>query len=120
MLYYNFTRVFKARGVERPYSLLTHAGLGSDLATRMKNNRVRILRMETLEKVCLLLHCTPNDVMEWIPEKDNVDKDQPLNQLLKTQNKVIDITQSLNSLPLGKLEEISKYIDDQVKKEESD
>ncbi|MBN2614572.1 MAG: helix-turn-helix transcriptional regulator [Bacteroidales bacterium] len=114
MLYYNFTRVFKARGVERPYSLLLHAGIGSDLATRIKKNQVRLLRLETLEKVCLLLHCTPNDVMEWIPEKGNTDKDQPLNQLRKTQNKVIDITRSLNSLPLDKLEEISRYIDAQT------
>ncbi len=118
MLNYNFTRVFKARGVERPYSLLTHAGLGSGLATRMKSNRVRIIRLETLEKVCLLLHCTPNDLMEWIPEKGNIDQDQPLKQLLKTQNKVIDITRSLNSLSLEKLEEIDKFIDEQVNRGE--
>ena len=115
MLYYNFTRMFKARGVERPYSLMMKAGIGSDLATRMKKNQVRILRMETLEKVCLLLHCTPNDVMEWIPDGNETgEQDQPLNTLRRTQNKVIDITRSLNSLPLNKLEEIAKYIDGQV------
>ncbi|MBE0649427.1 MAG: helix-turn-helix transcriptional regulator [Bacteroidales bacterium] len=115
MLHYNFTRMFKARGVERPYSLMIKAGIGSDLATRMKKNQVRILRMETLEKVCLLLHCTPNDVMEWTPDgNETEEKDQPLNRLRRTQNKVIDITRSLNSLPLEKLEEIGKYIEGQV------
>lgn len=119
MLYYNFTRMFKARGVERPYSLLTNAGIGSDLATRMKKNKVHLLRMETLEKVCLLLHCTPNDVMEWVPDGNETgEKDQPLNRLRRTQNKVIDITRSLNSLSLEKLEEIGKFIDKQVNGED--
>ncbi|MBN2637499.1 MAG: hypothetical protein JXR65_00255 [Bacteroidales bacterium] len=74
-----------------------------------------------MEKICLLLNCTPNDVMQWIPDgNETVEKNQPLNKLLRTQNKVIDITRSLNSLPLDKLEEIGKYIDEQISEDKSE
>lgn len=117
MLQYNFDRMFKARGVERPYTYMIHSGFGSNLATRMRRNQVRSVRLETLERICLLLRCTPNDVMEWTPD-DQDDKDHPLNRLRRTESKVVDITRSLNALPMDKLEEISKFIDKQVNSEE--
>ncbi|MBN2616117.1 MAG: helix-turn-helix transcriptional regulator [Bacteroidales bacterium] len=117
MLRYNFDRMFKARGIERPYSFLIHSGIGTHLATRMRKNEVKHIRLEALERVCLLLRCTPNDVMEWKPDDQN-DKDHPLNRLIRTESKVIDITRSLNALPMDKLEEISKFIDERVNSEE--
>lgn len=118
MLHYNFERVMKARGIEHPYTYLINMGIHTHLASGIRQNKVGLIKMKNLEKLCLLLHCTPNDLMEWIPDsKQSADKSQPLTSLRK-RDKMIDITRSLSSLPLDKLEEIGKFIDDQVNNED--
>jgi len=73
-----FQRIFKARGIERPYTYLVNSGFGNNLATRMKKNKVMHLQLRTIEKMCLLFRCTPNDLIEWIPDdSQTMDKDSP-------------------------------------------
>ena len=118
MLRYNFERVLKARGIDRPYAYLVQQGVHGHLASGIRKNKVRLLRMDSLEKLCLILHCTPNDVMEWIPDEQQAsDKNQPLNSLKRT-DAIIHLTQTLNALPLEKVEEIMKSIDEQVNKKD--
>ena len=112
MLQYNLNRILKARGIEHPYTWLVRQGVHSQLASAVNRNQVRRVRLGTIEKLCLVLRCTPNDLLEWVPDDDSIDRDQPLGQLLKTQNKVIDITRSLNALPLDKLEEVDQFINE--------
>ena len=114
MIRYNFDRIFKARGIERPFSFLRKSGFSDNFATRVKNNRVERLELKYIEKLCIVLKCTPNDLMEWEPNDNNkIDPGHPLNQIKKS-NKVIDITKTLNSVPLGKLEEIEKIINEKL------
>ncbi len=115
MIKYNFNRVFKARGIEKPFSYLAKAGFSQKFATKIKNDRVARLNMNVLEKLCILLRCTPNDLLEWIQEKDvQLDSAHPL-QTLKRSEKVIDITKMLNSIPIEYLEDIETVIADKVK-----
>ena len=117
MLTYNFDRIFKARGIERPFTYLRKAGFSDNFATKIKNNRVKRLNLELIERLCLELHCTPNDLMEWTPDKNqNVNKEHPINNIKKSE-KVVDITKTLNSIPLGKLEEIENLISEKLKNE---
>lgn len=116
MLNYNFDRIFKARGIERPFTYLRKAGFSDNFATRVRNNRVKRLNLEVMERLCIALHCTPNDLMEWIPDnRQTVGKDHPINSIKKSE-KVADITKTLNSVPLGKLEEIENLISEKLKK----
>ncbi len=115
MIRYNFDRVFKARGIERPFSYLRQAGFSDNFATKVKNNRVVRLNLKELEKLCLVLRCTPNDFCEWIKEKDTqVDSDHPIN-LIKRSDKVVDIIKTLNTVPLGQLDEIEGIIKEKIK-----
>ena len=73
MLTFNFSRIFKARGIDKPFSYLVKVGYSDNFATRIVNNRIKRLDLADLEKLCELLQCTPNDLLEWIPEsKDNI------------------------------------------------
>lgn len=115
MIRYNFNRIFKARGIEKPFTYLSKAGLSQNFATKVKNNKVARLNMSELEKLCILLRCTPNDICEWIPDKDvQLDSEHPLHKL-KRSEKVIDITKMLNSIPIEYLEDIESVISDKVK-----
>ena len=110
MITYNFDRVFKARGIDKPFSFLKRAGLSDSFASRVKNGKVSRLDLKMIERLCLILRCSPNDFMEWMPDDDNqVDKDHPIN-LIKKTDKVVDITKTLNSVPLDKLDEVDDII----------
>jgi len=115
MIRYNFTRIFKARGIDKPFSFLKQSGFSDSFASKVKNSRVSRLDLQLIERLCLHLRCTPNDFMEWIPDTGmDIDVNHPLNQIRRS-DKIVDITKTLNSLPLGQLEEIEKLIKDKIK-----
>ena len=110
MLKYNFTRVFRAKAIERPYSFLRKAGFSENFSSKVKNNRVNRLNLDLLERLCESIGCTPNDFMEWTPDNHaSLAHNHPLNELRRTE-KIFDLTAAINSLPLYKLEEIEKLI----------
>ena len=47
--------------------LASKAGVSLNIITRLK--RDEYLSLETIEKICFALNCTPNDVMEFVSEK---------------------------------------------------
>ena len=110
MIIYNFDRIFKARGVNRPFTYLTKAGFGDNFATKINRNKVKRIELKELEKLCVLLRCTPNDFLEWIPEDDaQIDEKHPLYTIRKS-NKVFDLTKTLNSVPLSELDKLEELI----------
>ncbi|MBN2637915.1 MAG: helix-turn-helix transcriptional regulator [Bacteroidales bacterium] len=112
MLQYNFDRIFKAKGIEKPFSYLRQAGFSANFATKVKQNKINRLSLDLLERLCIALICTPNDFMEWTPDKNQyTDKNHPLYEL-KRADKLMDLTKTLNALSLSKLEELEKLIKD--------
>jgi DNA-binding Xre family transcriptional regulator len=112
MLRYNFTRVFRAKAITKPFSFLCKAGFSENFSSKVKNNRVNRLNLDLLERLCVCLGCTPNDIMEWVPDNNNIlAGNHPLNEL-RRKEKVLDLTAAINSLPLSKLEEIEKMINE--------
>ncbi len=110
MLRYNFTRIFKAKAIDRPFTFLRKAGFSESFASKVKNNRVNRLNLDLLERLCLSLGCTPNDFMEWRPRNNqSLPANHPLNELRRTE-KLFDLTMAINALPMAKLEEIEKLI----------
>ena len=116
MIQYNFDRIFKARGIERPFTYLVKAGFSDNFATKVKNNKIRRIGLKELEKLCILLRCTPNDFYEWTPDvNDKTDKDHPIS-IIRKSDKVVDLTKTLNSVPLGELDEIEELIKERINK----
>ena len=116
MLTFNFSRIFKARGIDKPFSYLVKVGYSDNFATRIVNNRIKRIDLTELEKLCELLQCTPNDLLEWIPSnKDKTNDKHPLNPI-KRSDKVVQLTQILNSVPLDRLSEIENVIKKEIEK----
>lgn len=116
MLHFNFTRLFKARGIDRPFSYLVKRGYSETFATRIVNNRIERLNLRDVERLCELLHCTPNDLLEWIPSQEQAtDKNHALVSLKRTDT-TVHLTQMLNAVPLDKLAEIETLIKQQLEK----
>lgn len=110
MLRYNFDRIFYIRGIERPYTFLLKAGFSDNFATRIKNNRVARLNLGDLERLCLLLHCTPDDLMEWVPDTNSdVGKEHSLAKLSRS-GRLPNLVRTLYEVPPDQVEEIEKMI----------
>jgi DNA-binding Xre family transcriptional regulator len=116
MLTFNFTRVFKSRGIDKSFSYLVKSGYSGNFATRIANNRIEKLNLKDIERLCILLQCTPNDLLEWIPgSKDLNTGDHPVNKI-KRSDKVVQLTQILNKVPLDKLNDIESMIKNEIEK----
>ncbi len=115
MMYYNFKRIFKARGIERPFTFLQKAGFSDNFASKCHRNLIRRLELRELERLCYLLRCTPNDLIVWEPDDSlSLDKNHPLMEIRKPE-KTVDMTKALSSVPLNQLEEIEQLILDKIK-----
>lgn len=110
MLIYNFKRVFKARGIENPPAFLVNHGFSRNVASRIANNKTNKILLRHLEKVCLLLNCTPNDILEWKPDNKSKDHADTALFVLKKKHKSKGAEELLRSLPMSKLEEIAKLL----------
>jgi DNA-binding Xre family transcriptional regulator len=116
MLYFNFTRIFKAKGIERPASFLTKNGFSDNFATKVIKNSLRKFELDTVERLCTVFHCTPNDLLQWEPNSKEVDvASHPLSPLYRTE-KVMDLTRTLYAVPFEKLLEIEKIIQQEIDK----
>ena len=62
-----------------------------------------------LERLCLLLNCTPNDLFDWREDGKTVVHDtHALRTLTKQKN---DIQTTLRELPLDKLEKLGEMLE---------
>ena len=116
MLFYNFTRIFKARGIDRPFSYLVGLGYSANFATRVVNNRVERLTLSQLEKLCVQLHCPPNDLLAWLPDPKEPDiENHPLVSLRRAQS-TTNLNHMLNAIPLDRLTDIEAMIKKELEK----
>ena len=110
MLKWNFKRVCKMRGIEKPYSFFIKLGISHTIASHMATNKTDKILLRHLETVCLALNCTPDDILEWVPRSKK--QDNPLTALhaLKPGPKTEDAAALLRALPASKLEELAKLL----------
>ena len=110
MLYLNFTRIFKLRGIRFPYAHLKKMGYSAGYATKLGNNRVVEMNMQRLEQFCVDFNCTPNDIVEFYPSKSApLPKDHALNALIR-EDLTQEIDTLINALPLEKMHQLRDII----------
>lgn len=116
MLIYNSTRFFKAKGIQKPFTYMVTHGFSDNFATAFVHNRFRKLNLDDVQRLCELLLCTPNDLIQWIPETKDADNPTHPLQSLQRNTKVMDLTRTLHSVPYERLLEIEKLIQLEVNK----
>ena len=117
MLHFNFTRLFRAKGIHTPSKYLVQHGFSDKFATRVVRNDFRKLNIDDVEKLCEIFLCTPNDLLQWTPDSKTSDPTtHPLAPLMRDE-KVMDLTRTLNSVPFERLLEIEKLIQEEVNKD---
>ena len=111
MLKINIHRVCQMRNIDRPFSFFKNCGFSISSATRIASGNLKGFSLESFEKVCLALNCTPNDLLEWVPSKNaNLSPNHSLNALKRTEATLASFTQLVNGVSLDKIEKIQEII----------
>lgn len=112
MLKMNLHGVMRQRGIPNPTHFLVKNGFTYHTANRLLRNAQDSVSNKNLEKLCLLLNCTIDDLYVWQKPKDApISKEHPLHKLLPKVEE-LDMLQKMQELPLEKLEQIKQFMKD--------
>ena len=110
MLQWNFKKVFTARNVVKPYTWLVSQGISRGVASRMSTGKTDKISLKHLEKLCLALNCSPNDLLEWEPANEKLDNPQCALYILKPTSSTANAAEYVSALPLAQLQELAKVL----------
>ena len=100
--------IFKARGIEKPFSFLVKAGFNYNAAHRLTNGKPSVLKLDHIELLCKVLVCDPNDLLKWTPNKDeDLSESHPLRSLLNVE-KLNELNDLIKSTPYKELKNLNR------------
>jgi DNA-binding Xre family transcriptional regulator len=110
MLKLNLAGVMRQRGITNPAKYLMKQGFSYHRINRLLHNEQESISYKILERLCVALHCTPDELLVWQKTGDIAVTDQhPLHKLLPKQEEV-DLLQKLQQLPMDKLAELKQFM----------
>lgn len=109
MFILNVRRILRLRGVEKHYNFLVNLGFVPATANILLSSQAQRVKLEHLEKLCLALNCTPNDLIEWQPGSapQPIAETHSINSLKKK-----NLNALLNEVPVDKFEQIADILQD--------
>ncbi len=89
---------------------MVKARISPNTATTIINNDTKIIRLDHIEKICVLLCCEPNDIFVYKPNANQLlAANHPLHNLVKKDEDLAWVN-NLKNIPLANLKEMSKLI----------
>jgi DNA-binding Xre family transcriptional regulator len=111
MLYTKIHKVLEARGIKKPVKFLQENGFSRNSAYNITALRFSYLRLNVFEKLCIVLSCSPNDLLEWQPNPGiNLPDSHPLHKLKPKE--LINVEEMLKDIPAEKFAEFKSGIDE--------
>lgn len=109
MLHFNLAYLLDSKGIVNPYNFLIKQGLTPNVATRCVRGKIEQLKLKHISRICLALHCTPNDLLVWEDSEEPLPAGHPLEALVKDQAPV-NIRQELKHLSMEQIKEVQALI----------
>jgi DNA-binding Xre family transcriptional regulator len=102
--------MFALRKIDKPHQTLVKNGFAKSSATNLLNYVSMRVTVEHVEKLCLLLNCTPNDLFEWRTRtNESLDEQHALNSL-KRADRSENLTEMINKIPVEKLAQVDELL----------
>ena len=88
------------------------------MATRLLGGQLNSLNFKYIEKICLYLRCTIDDLFAYTPDNGKQHNDHPLNKLRRLQPKE-SVYSKLPALSLEKLDQVRDFINELEKSKQT-
>lgn len=111
MLKFNPKNIFLLRGIEKTTAFLVRLGMDYSTASRFLKSKSQFVKIKDIEKLCIALNCTPNDLFEWKPDSNTVLPETHSLNALDKGDKVKKLQQIVKDIPADKLMEIEGLLD---------
>lgn len=99
-----------SKGIPNPYNYLIRIGFTPNIATRILNRKMEHIRISQINRLCTALICTPDDLFEWTPGKDEtLSPDHPLQALIRNDTP-FNIIGKISHLSMDQLKEVEQFI----------
>ena len=104
MLKFNLKKMLRLRGVERPVRFMSRAGFEYPTAHKLLEGTRASLRIDHIEKLCVALNCTPNELFEWHEDAKTVlPEGHSLNALAHGASGAKSLQEMVKDIPANKL-----------------
>lgn len=111
MLELNVANLLKSRGINNASRYLVQKGMKYHTVNRLLTGKVDSMNYATLEQLCLLCNCSPDDLFVWRKTDDmHVPDDHSLNKL-KPKEVVVSPVDRIQNLSLNKLAKLQEFMD---------
>jgi DNA-binding Xre family transcriptional regulator len=103
MLIFNPKQILLLRGVEKIANFMVKIGFTYQSAGRVLKSRASLIKVKDIERLCVALNCTPNDLFEWKAGVDTVlPEGHSLNRLERGEGGK-NLQQMVRDIPSDKL-----------------
>jgi DNA-binding Xre family transcriptional regulator len=112
MLKLNIHKHCRLRNYPDSAAFLRTQGMTHWISHKLANEKLKSISFADLEKLCTIFRCTPNDLLEWIPNEAGKDTSAHPLHALRPQN---DFSLQVKNLSFEQLKEIAKIVGEKKK-----
>lgn len=110
MLHFRLRYLLETKGITQPYNYLIRLGFTPNVSTRLLNSKMGQLKLSQIQLLCKELHCTPNDLLEFVPSHESIlPENHPLLTLVR-DDKPFNIIGRINQLSFDEIKEVEQLI----------
>lgn len=115
MLKLSARRLFAAKVIERPQGFLRNNGFSPSMANTIVTEKVKNFNLSAMEKLCLVLNCTPHDFLVWEPDASITEPGKfELCKLIR-QKEIVKLSEQLRGLTIAEIEEVNRFVEEKRK-----
>lgn len=113
MLNFNPKNIFAKRGIEKTTAFLVgKLGMDYSTASRFLKTKSRFVKISDIEKICVALNCTPNDLFEWKPDANTILPESHSLNTLEKHEQTKNLQELVKDIPSHKLALIEQLLNE--------
>ncbi len=112
MLRFNLNVIFTKRNISHPRRFLMETiKVNHVTASNLLYGRTKSLHLSYVSRLCAALQCTPDELLEWVPEKGGkLPERHPLKKLTNRQEEKMLVEQALEKVGVMSAEQLRAMV----------
>jgi DNA-binding Xre family transcriptional regulator len=111
MIALDLARLLESKEIQNPLRYLKkEAGFSYHIGRKLLYGRMARLNYSYLEQLCLLLNCTPNELLYWKPAPGTKATDKIALSKLAGRQRKDNLVRKINQLPEEKIDQLREWV----------